>query len=325
MSYRYLLHIGYIGTNFRGIAKNQVAGNSEIKSSVQGAIEAGLTLLRPLNNPNLVISSRTDAGVHALNSTVHVDLHSRSGNPFTESWITFVLNKCFDRQNQQIRVNKTEIVPDTFHARFSAKRRTYLYRLAVAKRTVASDEKVNSFVPIDEIDRCYFVQDPKFDTNLAHRAAELIKGTHDFRTFMGVTPQNRVHSFRTVRYIESIDIEPGESTGNIYTKSLADETYNYVNIRVTGRSFLNRQVRRIVAVILGVAQKHVTTREVYEMLTIPSKHNWPSRLECAPAHGLYLCQVHYDDKDKEFPVSESNRAIDQIDSESQQCRNELPH
>lgn len=85
---------------------------------------------------------------------------------------------------------------------------------------------------------------------------------------------------------------------------MADENYDYFNIHVSGRSFLNRQVRRIVAVILGVAQDRLTIRDVYEMLTIPSKHSWLSKVAVSPAHGLYLCQVDYSEKDKEFPVSD---------------------
>lgn len=128
------------------------------------------------------------------------------------------------------------------------------------------------------------------------------------------------NSYRTVRDIESITIEPGESCGNICTKPLADDSYNYYNIRVTSRSFLYQQVRRIVSVILATAQKLITTRDVYEMLTIPSKHNWPN-VALAPAHGLYLCQVDYDAKDKELSVKESNCATDQIEERED---NELP-
>lgn len=169
-----------------------------------------------------------------------------------------------------------------------------------------------------------FFRVPKFDFNLAHKAAELIRGKHDFRTFMGADQQNseqvrklwlrigfhdsiylplQDHPAFSLRQIDSIKIEPCESTCNVFSKTLADENYNYFNIHISGRSFLNRQVRRIVAVILGVAQDRLTIRDVYEMLTIPSKHSWSSKVPVAPAHGLYLCQVEYDRRDKEFPVS----------------------
>lgn len=116
------------------------------------------------------------------------------------------------------------------------------------------------------------------------------------------TPQD--HAFFALRVIDSIKISEGASICNVFTKPLADENYNFYDLRVSGRSFLNRQVRRIVAVILAVAQERITLRDVYEMLTIPSKHTWSSRVDVAPPYGLYLCGVEYDDKDKEFPVDE---------------------
>lgn len=100
----------------------------------------------------------TDAGVHALNSYVHVDLQRPSGEPYPARNVTFYLNKFFGRENLQIRIQKTEIVPDTFHARYSAKRRTYLYRLAIAKYERADNQKNTAYVPIDEYDRCFFSQ-----------------------------------------------------------------------------------------------------------------------------------------------------------------------
>lgn len=107
--------------------------------------------------------------------------------------------------------------------------------------------------------------------------------------------------------IDSITIEPGQSTCNIFSKPFADNNFNYFDIQISGRSFLNRQVRRIVAVILGVAQDVLTLRDVYELLTIPSKYSWCNSAAVLPGCGLYLCKVHYDDKDKEFPVSDTDQ------------------
>lgn len=89
---------------------------------------------------------------------MHVDLQSFSGRPYSPTGLTALMNKHFYRENLQIRINKTEIVPDTFHARYSAKRRTYLYRLAIAKRESPLAEKATGFIPIDELDRCLFVR-----------------------------------------------------------------------------------------------------------------------------------------------------------------------
>lgn len=95
-----------------------------------------------------------------MHSAVHVDLQRLNGRPYPVTDVTLLLNKFFVRQNLQIRIHGTELVPDTFHARYSAKSRTYLYRLAVTKREPPSppeEKRPNIYVPIEEIDRCYFV------------------------------------------------------------------------------------------------------------------------------------------------------------------------
>lgn len=107
---------------------------------------------------------RTDAGVHALQSSVHIDLHRSNGKRYHESAITLVLNRFFFKQRMPIRIISTEHVPNTFHARFNAKSRTYLYRLATPHISAKPIEFYNyskahtSYIPIEEIDRCYFTQ-----------------------------------------------------------------------------------------------------------------------------------------------------------------------
>lgn len=112
--------------------------------------------------------------------------------------------------------------------------------------------------------------------------------------------------FFALRAIDSITIEAGQPTCTVYSISRANNDYNYWNIQISGRSFVNRQVRRIVAVILAVAQNRITHRDVYEMLTIPSKNSWCPEAVVAPAHGLYLCQVDYDTNDKIFPIESTS-------------------
>lgn len=51
----------------------------------------------------------------------------------------------------------------------------------------------------------------------------------------------------------------------------------------------------MVGVLFGAADERITQRDIYEMLTIPSKHSWPAQALPAPAHGLYLVGVDYGD------------------------------
>lgn len=97
---------------------------------------------------------RTDSGVHAFNTTVHVDLQRRTGN-YEPLEITHQLNSFFRKNTLPIHVLKTQAVPPTFHCRFSAINRTYLYRFAIVRADFRQGYFVN--FPVEENKRCFFV------------------------------------------------------------------------------------------------------------------------------------------------------------------------
>lgn len=106
------------------------------------------------------ICYRTDSGVHALHSTVHIDLERSCAEPYNTIMLTSAMNKYFSRTKLPIRIHNIEIVPDTFHARYNVLSRTYLYRFAVANNVSTYSCAKRShldFIPIEEIDRCFFV------------------------------------------------------------------------------------------------------------------------------------------------------------------------
>ncbi|XP_001352470.4 tRNA pseudouridine synthase-like 1 [Drosophila pseudoobscura] len=303
--HRYLLNISYIGTTFRGIQKtiNKLEPQSLDTNSVQGCLELALRVFHPTNEIQTVLSSRTDAGVHALHSTVHVDLARRDGQPYDTTTLTGVLNRTLDKQRLPIRVLSSQVVPDTFHCRYHAIGRTYLYRFAVARRPLFDDGKLRNkgfeaFVPVEEIDRCYFLLAPTFDIERIRNAARMFIGVHDFRTFMSVSRQkslSRDHPMFTLRKIDEINIRPGRTLALPSNATLAAETYDYWDIEIKAKSFLYKQVRRIVGSLLSLGSDRIDEKCIYQMLTIPSKHSWDSRVVPAPACGLYLCRVHYRD------------------------------
>jgi len=123
-------------------------------------------------------------------------------------------------------------------------------------------------------------------------------GVHDFRTFMSVSRQkgpSRDHPMFTVRKVDEINIRPGRSLALVPNASLASETYNYWDIEIKAKSFLYKQVRRIVGALIALGNGRIDERCLYQMLTIPSKNSWDHRVLLAPACGLYLCRVHYRD------------------------------
>ncbi|XP_054731892.1 tRNA pseudouridine synthase-like 1 [Anastrepha obliqua] len=306
---RYLLNISYIGTNFRGIQKivNKVEGPHVDTKTIQGCIELALRSLNPINEIQTVISSRTDAGVHALHSTLHVDLQRRNSKPFDPTTITCVLNRLLQKNGFPIRVLSTQQVPDTFHCRYNARGRNYLYRFAVAKNGNSHTDRLKNhdvFMPVEELDRCYFLQNCNFDIERLRAGSHMFLGLHNFRTFMSVSRQRsatRDHPRYTLRTIDQIIVKPGKSVAVGANARLAESLYDYWDIEFTAKAFLYKQVRRMVGALLALATGRIDERSLYQMLTIPSKNSWDHRVLLSPPFGLYLCRVYYDEKDLKLP------------------------
>lgn len=62
---------------------------------------------------------------------------------------------------------------------------------------------------------------------------------------------------------------------------------------------------------IAAAEKRISERDVYRMLTVPSQRSWCDQAVVAPAYGLYLCQVEYDPIDLEFSRDELSGAAEE--------------
>ncbi|XP_058121774.1 tRNA pseudouridine synthase-like 1 [Anopheles ziemanni] len=307
---RYLINLSYIGTRFRGIQRkiDKSVGQFQDPHTVQGVIEEALLKLRSVNVPTLKLSSRTDTGVHALHNTVHVDLERPNGKPYDAEKITKALNRAFERDAQSLRILSTVHVPNTFHARLCAKSRTYLYRLAVLKKEYARNHPLqhpqSRFIPIEEHDRCYFLGHPRFDIDTFANIARSFEGVHDFRTFMAVAKGNprQQEAMHSLRRIDQVTVDRGQTMTTAFSREKTEKYYDFWDVRVRGRSFLYRQVRRMVGAWVAAAEGRISDRDVYHMLTVPSQNSWCSNVFVAPAYALYLCQVEYDPADLAFPA-----------------------
>lgn len=96
-----------------------------------------------------------------------------------------------------------------------------------------------------------------------------------------------------LRTINSIEIErcyPHIIQPFDYHKNIV-----YWNLTFNARSFVYRQIRRMVGALIGVAKGKITQRDIYEMLTIPSNHHFKcgSGINVAPAYGLYLAEIKF--------------------------------
>lgn len=266
---------------------------------MQACLEIVLGKLHPNQEVSVAISSRTDKGVHALHSAVHVDLERQNGQPYDVKYLTATINRNLFNTGHPIRVLRADIVPENFHCRYNARGRTYLYRLAIAKDHQLEEgyrgqaNHIN-YVPIEEANRCWFLATPEIDIERIKEASQLFVGRHDYRTFMNAKRKNDKsdHPMYTIRKIDDISIAPGRPLTTSLSKKA--DLYNYWDIQLKGRSFLYKQVRRIIGTLVCHGLGKISEKDIYEMLTIPSKYNWIPKIPVAPPYGLYLAKVDYD-------------------------------
>ncbi len=199
-------------------------------------------------------SGRTDAGVHAIEQSAHIELKKKIINKevFLNS-INFYLKK------YPVSVLSIKKKENTFHARYSAKKRTYKYTIL----------NRNSPSPLNK-NRAWFIK-KKLDINLIKKALKILKGTHDFSTF-------RASSCQAKSAIRTLDSATFKKLGEI------------IEITFSSKSFLQQQVRSMVGAIKYVGEKKWTLEQF--------KNNFKSkrRVNCAPpapACGLYLKKVKY--------------------------------
>lgn len=237
--------VSYDGTKYRGW---QVQPNAP---SIQALIQDRLQTL--LYIPTLLISSgRTDAGVHAHGQVAHFSTNKKlDPHPFLCS-----LNTILPRD---IRILEITPVPNSFHARFSAKKKIYHYRLHLAP--------VHNPLYFRYSTHIY----PPIDLSPMKRALPHFLGTHDFSSFSGAGCGSK-NPPKTLYRLELIP----ESEG--------------ICLEFEGDGFLYKMVRNIVGTLLKIAQKKLPTHAISHIF---SQKNRCLAGPTAPSKGLCLYKVFY--------------------------------
>ncbi|XP_047021567.1 tRNA pseudouridine synthase-like 1 [Helicoverpa zea] len=318
MKARYLTFFSYIGTRFRSSEKIWLkeGRNYPDLESIQGLMEFALLRLKSMNYPSLTLSSRTDGGVHALNTSAHFDLERFGSSIYNTENITYTLNKFFYQHNYSIFVKKCIRVHDNFHARHQAIGRTYLYRLAVKKDEVVLPENITiaSYIPIEEWRRCHFMRLPGFDIEKFIEGSKYFVGYHDFTSFKRFDKlKQHKHNRREIQYIK---VRPGKPNLTSYERG-EESIFNYWDIEIRGRGFVHNQIRRMVGTLNAVAAGKLPVEEIKVMLQIPSKHSWHNSIQAGPADGLYLCDVHYNPEDLVYDPEKTLEEKDESDSDAE--------
>ncbi|HKS26186.1 MAG TPA: tRNA pseudouridine(38-40) synthase TruA [Pyrinomonadaceae bacterium] len=203
-------------------------------------------------------SGRTDAGVHAEGQVASCRLE-REFEP--EKW-RVAINGNLERD---VRVIKVEAVEDDFHARYSARGKTYVYR--------TFNEPVTS--PFWH--RYALAEARTLDLTLMQEAARLFIGEHDWTAF---AVQAEAESLvRRVTELEVVSRWDERGQGRL------------IEIRASANGFLRYMVRSIAGCLLAVGRGEMSLEEVERAIRSGRRS---SAYSTAPAHGLTLLRVHYD-------------------------------
>ena len=244
---RYQILIEYVGTSFIGW---QAQKNGK---SIQRTVQSILSKLLK-QKVILYASGRTDAGVHALEQSAHFDVKKKiqNQNKIVKS-LNFFLN---DKMISIIKIKKKNI---DFHARHSAKQRTYVYLI------------LNRFSPSTiNKNREWHIR-KKLDIKLIKKGAKKLIGTHDFSTFRA----SNCSSKSPVRTIDSI---------------LVTKSKNCIKLKFKSKSFLKNQVRSMVGCLKYLGEKKWDLKK-FENVIIKKDRNKVA--PPAPACGLYLEKIIY--------------------------------
>ncbi len=242
---RVLLTISYDGTDFHGWQYQPDL------LTVQGVLEEALEKL--LSQKITVIgSSRTDTGVHANGFCCHLDCDDNIPDAAFLRGVNSLLPPT-------VAVVDCKKVDDSFHARYDAKGKTYVYHIYNSNKKDAFKSRY-----------AWHIKRP-LDIEKMNRFCEKIIGTHDFAAFCssGATVTSTV---RTIK--------------NCFVEKNGDD----VTLTVTADGFLYNMVRIIVGTAVAVSDGRIDQSDILEILKTQRRE---AAGMTAPPQGLFLEKVFY--------------------------------
>ncbi|XP_015186276.1 PREDICTED: tRNA pseudouridine synthase-like 1 [Polistes dominula] len=281
---KYFIKFSFIGTLYRGLQKHANKNILDI-DSVQGAIETSLLTIhpKPVLKPRLHLTSRTDAGVHALYTVGQITLTNKYNTLYNPEEIIRQLNNFLRKTSHFIRILECVPVVEEFDAKKIITSKTYIYRFMIAKKY--GEQRL----PISEIYHTLHLKTETFDVERVKQGTQLFMGLKDFRTF--ASQSNKYSNRNYVRSLNSLTIEKAQPL--MYFDELSNN-FDYWHIVISSKGFLFNQVRRITSALLGLGTGKITEKDINTMLQVPSTKNWNSRLQVVIPYGLHLVKVDYD-------------------------------
>lgn len=239
--------IAYDGTQYHGF---QVQNKTGLKT-IQDELETAIQKLTG-EHVNVYGSGRTDAGVHARGQVVNFFSNTR----IPEEKITYAMNSCLPRD---IVVWDAKDVSEDFHARFSAKKKTYCYSIYNARHFSPFWRHYSFHVPV------------KLDLGQMLQGVQRFIGEHDFSAYCAKNTAVTDH----IRTIYDFRIEKEQE---------------HLRFIVTGNGFLYNMVRIMTGTILEVGANKRSPEDISIILETKERKSAGMTL---PPQGLCLWSVEY--------------------------------
>jgi tRNA pseudouridine38-40 synthase len=253
---RLRIDIAYDGTAFFGWAAQPD------RRTIQDLVEEAIARISR-GDVESVVAGRTDAGVHATGQVIHVDLPDAVfADSLTYIDLRYKLNRILD---EDVRVMEISEAPEGFHARFSALRRIYTYKIL---------DNNDVIPPLSRYDVAPWYR--PLDADLMNKASELVLGHHDFAAFCKFKEGGT-----TIRTLEKYQWHRDE-TGLLVAEVVAD-------------AFCYSMVRNLVGAVVCVADGRKDPSWMAELLA--NKERVSDSL-VFPARGLSLTRVEYPTNDQ---------------------------
>jgi tRNA pseudouridine38-40 synthase len=249
-SRRIKLVLEYDGTCFSGF---QIQGKGE--RTVQGTLEAALARIAG-HDVTVVGAGRTDSGVHARGQVAHADLMGRIPTERIAGALNGILPS-------DLSVRAASEAEPGFHARFSARQRTYIYLIWNAPYRSAVWGRFTTW------------EETPLDIGAMQAAAGLLVGARDFAAFANAGGDPGSTMVRDVRRFDVRMLGAGP----------------IVAIRVTANAFLRSMVRNLAGMLISVGRLELTVAEAAGIAAMGNREQNPSAT--APAQGLCLVRVDY--------------------------------
>lgn len=244
------LIFSFDGSNFSGWQKQKN------KRSVQETIEEALKKITQ-EKIKVIGCGRTDSRVHAINYVANFKTNSKIPvENFKKAINSFLA--------PEIYVKKVEDVSLSFHSRYDAKRKTYIYLISLSKCPFLKNY-------------AYFYE-REIDLEKMTEAKKYILGKHDFSSFMAAGSEVK----NTVREIFKIEIKK-----NFF---FLDKSINLIEIEIEGDGFLYKMVRNIVGTLIYAGIGKITPSDIKKIIEAKDRKIAPPT---APPDGLYLKKVSY--------------------------------